>query len=137
MKALAAGERRAWEVLVSRLVDPAQRARMAALPNVGDAVKDFSVIDEKVSAVRYIATLNYTFRPDAVKRLLAGRSARFAVTRSKPVLVVAVVTSTAPAGRPGDAGDVARCLARRRAQPRAGALTHRLGRRQRCRPARR
>lgn len=103
MKALAAGERRAWEVLVGRLVDPAQRARMVTLPNVGDAVKDFSVIDEKVSAVRYIATLNYTFRPDAVKRLLAGRSARFAVTRSKPVLV-APVLATAPAGQPGDAG---------------------------------
>lgn len=103
MKALAAGERRAWEVLVNRLVDPAQRARMAALPNVGDAVKDFSVIDEKVSAVRYIATLNYTFRPDAVKRLLGGRSARFAVTRSKPVLVVPVLAA-APAGPPGDAG---------------------------------
>lgn len=97
MKALAAGERRAWEVLVERLVDPAQRARMAALPNIGDAVKEFSVTDEKVSAVRYIATLNYTFRPDAVKRLLAGRSARFAVTRSKPVLVVPVLAA-APGG---------------------------------------
>lgn len=102
MKALNAGERRAWEVLVDRLVDPAQRARMAALPNVGDAVKDFSVTDEKVSAVRYIATLNYTFRPDAVKRLLAGRNARFAVTRSKPLLVVPVL-ATAPSGQTGDA----------------------------------
>ncbi len=103
MKALAAGERRAWGVLVERLVDPAQRARMAALPNIGDAVKDFSVTDEKVSAVRYIATLNYTFRPDAVKRLLAGRSARFAVTRSKPMLVVPVVAAApgAPAGAVG------------------------------------
>ena len=117
MKALASGERRAWEVLVSRLVDPQQRARMAALPNVGDAVKDFSVIDEKVSAVRYIATLNYTFRPDAVKRLLAGRSARFAVTRSKPTLVVPVVTAV-PAGQPGDAAalwrDAWRAAARNR-----------------------
>lgn len=103
MKALAAGERRAWEVLVERLVDPAQRARMAALPNIGDAVKDFSVTDEKVSAVRYIATLNYTFRPDAVKRLLAGRSARFAVTRSKPMLVVPVLAA-APGGPAGAAG---------------------------------
>ncbi|HYN39553.1 MAG TPA: hypothetical protein VES39_09900 [Rhodospirillales bacterium] len=92
-KALAVGERRAWEILVQRLVDPAQRAKMSALPQAGDAVKDFWVTDEKTSAVRYIATLNYNFRPDAVKRLLAGRSARFATTRSKPVLVVPLVAA--------------------------------------------
>lgn len=92
-KALQAGERRAWEIMVQRLVDPAQRAKIAALPQIGDAVKDFWVTDEKTSAVRYIATLNYNFRPDVVKRLLAGRSARFATTRSNPVLVLPVSIS--------------------------------------------
>lgn len=89
-KALATGERRAWEILVQRLVDPAQRPRMAALPQIGDAVKDFWVTDEKTSPVRYIATLNYNFSPAAVKRLLASRGARFATTRSNPVVVVPV-----------------------------------------------
>ena len=90
---------------------------MAALPNIGDAVKDFSVTEEKVSAVRYIATLNYSFRPDAVKRLLAGRSARFAVTRSKPVLVVPVlVVAGAPPATDGGSAwrDAWRSVARSR-----------------------
>jgi hypothetical protein len=89
-KALTTGERRAWEILVERLVDPAQRARMASIPQIGDAVKDFWVTDEKTSPVRYIATLNYNFSPTAVRRLLAARGARFSTTRSKPMLVMPV-----------------------------------------------
>lgn len=94
-KALATGERRAWEILVERLVDPAQRAKMTAIPQIGDAVKDFWVTDEKTSAVRYIATLNYNFSPAAVKRLLTGRGARFSTTRSKPMLIVPVFNAGA------------------------------------------
>lgn len=94
-KALAAGERRAWEILVQRLVDPAQRAQMAAMPQIGDAVKDFWVTDEKASTVRYIATLNYNFSPAAVRRLLMRRGARFSTTQSKPVVIVAVYNPVA------------------------------------------
>ncbi len=96
-KALATGERRAWEILVERLVDPAQRAKMTAIPQIGDAVKDFWVTDEKTSPVRYIATLNYNFSPEAVKRLLMGRGARFSTTRSKPILIVPVFNAGAEA----------------------------------------
>lgn len=96
-KALATGERRAWEILVERLVDPAQRAKMTAIPQIGDAVKDFWVTDEKTSPVRYIATLNYNFSPAAVKRLLMGRGARFSTTRSKPILIVPVFNASAEA----------------------------------------
>jgi hypothetical protein len=90
-KALAAGERRAWDVLVQRLADPQQR-RLPEFSQreIGDAVKDFWVTEEKTSPVRYIATLNYNFRPERVRRLLTSRGVRFTMTPSQPVVVLPV-----------------------------------------------
>jgi Uncharacterized protein conserved in bacteria (DUF2066) len=90
-KALATGERRAWDVLVQRLVDPQQR-RLPEFSQreIGDAVNDFWVTEEKTSPVRYIASLNYNFRPASVRRLLASRGVRFTMTPSPPVVVLPV-----------------------------------------------
>lgn len=91
-KALAAGERRAWDVLVERFVDPQQKRPLPdfSQQEIGDAVKDFWVTEEKTSAVRYIATLNYNFRPDAVRRVLGSHGVRYTTAQSKPVLVLPV-----------------------------------------------
>lgn len=91
-KALAIGERRAWDMLVQRLVDPTQKAPLPEYSNadIGDAVKDFWVSEEKTSPVRYIATLNYNFRPDKVRRLLSRRGVRFSTTPSPPVVIIPV-----------------------------------------------
>lgn len=90
-KALAVGERRAWDVLVQRLADPQQR-RLPEFSQreIGDAVKDIWVTEEKTSSVRYIATLNYNFRPTSVSRLLTSRGVRFTMTPSQPVVVLPV-----------------------------------------------
>jgi len=92
-KALAQGERQAWDALLDRLVDPQQKRPLPeyAARDVGDAVRDFWVSDEKTSPVRYIATLNYTFRPDRVRRLLSSRNLRFTAAPSPPVVVVPVL----------------------------------------------
>lgn len=92
VKALAVGERRAWDILVQRFVDPQQKRPLPdfSQQEVGDAVKDFWVSDEKTSAVRYIATLNYNFRPDAVRRLLGSRGLRYTTTAAKLAVVVPV-----------------------------------------------
>jgi hypothetical protein len=97
--AFAVGERRGWDMLVERLVDPQQRRPLPefAQRDIGDAVQDFWVTQEKISSVRYIATLNYTFRPERVRRLLASRGVRFTGTPS-PLQVVVPVFET-PAGR--------------------------------------
>ena len=90
-KALQIGERRAWDTLVQRFVDPQQRRLpQFSQQDIGDAVKDFWVSGEKTSPVRYIATLNYNFRPQRVERLLASRGVRFTITRSDPLVVVPV-----------------------------------------------
>lgn len=88
-KALVVGERRAWETLVQRFVDPTQvRLPQFSQQDIGDAVKDFWITEEKASPVRYIATLNYNFKPERVGRLLTSRGVRFTTTRSDPFVVV-------------------------------------------------
>ena len=90
-KALQIGERRAWDTLVQRFVDPQQRRLpQFSQQDIGDAVRDFWVSGEKTSPVRYIATLNYNFKPQRVERLLASRGVRFTITRSDPLVVVPV-----------------------------------------------
>jgi hypothetical protein len=87
------GQRRAFRMLLERLTLVADRGR---LPRVGDQqltemVRDFSVANERSSAVRYLASYTFRFRPDAVRKLLRDAGIPFAETVSKPVVVLAVL----------------------------------------------
>src|SRR5689334_871645 len=87
------GQRRAFRTLVERLTLASDRAR---LPRVDDAmlnnlVQDFSVANERSSAVRYLADLTFRFRSEPVRRLLRGAGIPFAETPSKPVVVLPVL----------------------------------------------
>jgi hypothetical protein len=91
-RALAEGEQRAFRIQLERLTS---RADWGSLPNLTNEeiaayIQDFEVASEKSSAVRYIATLNFTFKEEPVRRLLADRDTPFAMTRSKPVVVIPV-----------------------------------------------
>jgi hypothetical protein len=91
--ALADGQRKAFRTLLERLTAPADYPR---LPHPSDAeiaplVAGFQVQEERTSAVRYLATLTYSFRPNAVRALLRGAGIPFAETASRPVLVVPVL----------------------------------------------
>lgn len=93
-KALAIGEQRAWDILMHRLVDPqAKKMPEFSASDISDAIKDFWVSEEKTSPVRYIATLNYNFRPDKVRALLLRRNVRFSTTQSPPVMIVPVYSA--------------------------------------------
>ncbi len=91
-QALAEGERRAFRLQLERLTARADWGSLPDLTNqeIAAYIQDFEVASEKVSAVRYIATLNYRFKEQDVRRLLADRNTPFAMTRSKPVAVVPV-----------------------------------------------
>jgi len=94
-KALAEGERRAFRRLLERLT---MRIDHSRLPDVGSDriatfVQDFEVAEEKASAVRYLATLNYRFKADEVRNLLIAHGIAFAETPSKPMLVLPVYRS--------------------------------------------
>lgn len=94
--ALAVGQRRAFRRLMDRLVPEDQQP---LVPEV-DAntlqfyVRDFSVENERTSAVRYLADLTFRFNPDEVRSLLRGAGVAFAETRSRPVVVLPVFSDT-------------------------------------------
>lgn len=91
-KALAIGERQAFRQLLERLTLRSDYRRLPELSSadIASFVLDFEVAQEKRSAVRYLATLNYSFKADAVRRMLIERQIAFAETTSKPVLVLPV-----------------------------------------------
>ncbi len=91
-KALATGERAAFRQLIERLTLRADYFRMPefSAAEIAAFVHDFEVAEEKASAVRYLATLNYSFKADDVRHMLIDRQISFAETTSKPVLVLPV-----------------------------------------------
>jgi len=92
-RALVDGQRRALERLLDRLVDPADRARIA-LPDPGITatwVASFEVADERRSSVRYLARLTVTFADQVLRDFLRQSGVAFADTPSPPILVLPVL----------------------------------------------
>jgi Uncharacterized protein conserved in bacteria (DUF2066) len=90
--ALAEGHREAYHRLMTRLVLEDDQAYVPDLDQaaIAQLVQDFSVADEKTSAVRYLAELTFRFKPDAVRDLFRDHRLRFTETRSKPLLVLPI-----------------------------------------------
>lgn len=98
-KALATGERKAFEALLERITRPEDRATLqsVAQTEIGALVKDFWISDEKASTVRYVAVLNFNFRQAKVRDFLRRREVAFTTQPSKPLLVIPVyMTETGP-----------------------------------------
>jgi hypothetical protein len=95
--ALAEGEKRAFRILMERLTMRVDHDRLPRLEarDISGFVQDFSVDNEKTSAVRYIADLNYRFVASRVRRLLRDHAIPFAETLSKPVLVLPIYRAAA------------------------------------------
>jgi hypothetical protein len=91
-QALAEGEQKAFRRLLERLTLRTDRDRLPALSRseIAAYVQDLAVAEEKTSAVRYIASLTYRFRPERVRRLLADHNLLYAETPAKPVVVLPV-----------------------------------------------
>ena len=91
--ALVEGHRAAFERLMRRLVPRDRRAEVPAVTadRIVELVRSFGVDQEKTSAVRYLATLRFSFDRDGTRRLLRAAGVAFAETRSKPVLVLPVL----------------------------------------------
>lgn len=91
-QALAQGERRAFYTLIQRLTLSSDQERIPEFSrdDIAAYVHDFSVAEEKASSVRYIARLDYRFKPDEIRRLLRAYNVPFAETRSKPMVILPV-----------------------------------------------
>jgi hypothetical protein len=57
-------------------------------------VLDFSVNNERSSAVRYLADLTFRFSPNEIRNLLRQNGVAFSETRGKPVVVLPVYSDT-------------------------------------------
>lgn len=92
-QALAEAEVRAFQVLLDRLTLPRDQATAKRFTDaeIASATKDFWVSEEKVSPVRYIASLNYEFRADRVRELAAGKGIPLVTALAQPVLIVPVL----------------------------------------------
>ncbi len=93
--ALAVGQRRAFRRLLRRLV-PEDQVDLVPEPEsslLQYYVLDFSVANERTSAVRYLADLTFRFNAEEVRKLLRGNNVAFAETRSKPVVVLPIFES--------------------------------------------
>ena len=92
-QALREGQTRAMKILLERMTLKSDYPRLPGLSpeEITEYILDFSVAEEKTSAVRYLAKLNYRFRPSEVRDLLRAFNIPFAETPSKPVLVLPVL----------------------------------------------
>ena len=91
-KALAIGERKAFDMLLKRLTMRIDYHRLPDLDaeKISTFIQDFGVTEEKNSEIRYLANLTYRFKPNAIRDLLRDSEVQFAETISKPILVLPV-----------------------------------------------
>lgn len=93
--AVAVGQRRAFRRLLRRLV-PEDQLDLVPEPDsnlLQYYVLDFSVANERTSAVRYLADLTFRFNAAEMRKLLRSNNVGFAETRSKPVVVLPIFES--------------------------------------------
>ncbi|MEW5727112.1 MAG: DUF2066 domain-containing protein [Pseudomonadota bacterium] len=88
-QAIADGQRQAFRLLLERLTAPEDHPRLPAVDGI-EYVRDFSVEQERSTAVRYLATLTVRFNPPAVRKLLRDAGINYAEPRGRSVVVVPV-----------------------------------------------
>lgn len=88
--AIAEAEQKAFGILMRRLTDPAQAARLPQPTgrDLSELVQGFQVESERASARRYVATLDIAFQPDAVRQLLSTAGVAAVQVAARPLLVV-------------------------------------------------
>ena len=91
-KALAIGEKKAFEILLKRLTLRIDHDSLPVLDSkeISTYVQDFGITDEKNSEIRYLAYLTYRFKPNDIRFLLRDNDVQFAETISKPILILPV-----------------------------------------------
>lgn len=94
-KALADGEKKAFELLIRRIVAEADVEKLPPLEpaQLETMVSGFEFENERPSANRYVATLRVAFVPDQIKGYLRGAGVAFVDRMASPMLVVPLVRS--------------------------------------------
>ncbi len=105
-KALADGQKAAFRSLLKRIVPVTDYKQIARLSNVkaADLVAGVSVRSERNSSTDYIASLDFSFQPEAVRSALQREGIAFVETQAEPVTVVPVMRQGNPAENKSDTG---------------------------------
>ncbi len=90
-----AGYRKVMARVVAR--EDMDRVPQQNATQIIDLVREFSIADERSSAVRYLANLTVRFDPAAIRRLLRNANIPFTETLSKPLVVVPMMRTDANA----------------------------------------
>ena len=91
--AIASAQRRALQIVFRRLVQPEDVGRLPRITGerVALMVRDYDIADEKLGGGRYLATISVRFLPEEVANALKEAQVPFAMTRSRPVVVLPVI----------------------------------------------
>lgn len=98
-QAIGQGARKAFQTLVQRLSPNGQDTVSASMSDsqIQGLLAGFEVQSERTSLVRYVGTLTFTFKPQAVQQALQGAGVQAATIPSSPVVVLPVVRDGARA----------------------------------------
>lgn len=98
-RAVAQAQRKAWDELFKQLLPPGAKPPAISDVDLGRAVQNFSVDDERLSPGRYAATMTVRFAPEPVRKAMADSGATAYVEPSTRPLVLLPVT-VRPDGAP-------------------------------------
>ena len=89
-QAIAEGQRAAFQSLLKRLVPVATHPRLRRLTNIkaSDYLDGVRVRQERNSTTEYIANLDFGFRPDSVRALLAREGLPYVEAQAAPIVIV-------------------------------------------------
>jgi len=93
LNAISDAQQRALQVVLRRLVRAEDYGRLPQVTGEKLAlmVRDYDIGDEKLGGGRYIATISVRFIPEEIGKLLKEAQIPFAITRSRPVVVLPVL----------------------------------------------
>ncbi len=96
-KALADGQQAAFRSLLKRIVPVTAYQRLKRLPAIraGDLIDGVSVRSERNSSTQYIASLDFSFQPKAVRDLLKREGVPFVDTQAPQIVIVPVLQGAA------------------------------------------
>lgn len=91
--AIASAQQRALQVVMRRLVQPEDFSRLPQIAGetLSLMVRDYDIADERLGGGRYLATISVRFLPEEVSNALKEAQVPFAMTRSRPVVVLPVI----------------------------------------------
>ncbi len=105
-KALADGQKAAFRSLLKRIVPVTAYKQISRLSGVNAAslISGVSVRSERNSSTEYIANLDFSFQPDAVRAALQSQGVPYVDSQAQPVTIIPVLSQGNPAEAKSDTG---------------------------------